>query len=519
MKTYQYEIHPGIGVARVGNSPTAYYLGPEAPGVVPDGPYKDSDGRVARQAVRFRIYRYTYENGELLSVKEIKNTDKITIHWSVHLANRKAAAPQFPPIVGRDRNENTVPVDERTQLVIDAGNQSISGTNQSKPLTGSFLSKSVPLGDLKTDADGRLIALGGFGHSDSVPAGLPVGNFANNEGWFDDTSDGPVRAMIEIESGTDRGMHLAGAAWLVVAPPAFAPGISNVVTWYDRALEMAILKDATLEPKGVSFATDIFPILSRIVKMQWVDGYIASGHSSVRPEGHFTAQEFLQKLADNSAANKQVRELVLENVRIPDDPNNFGEMPRFGKEGLNPANPLERIPPTLTALQIKMLKTWAEGRFDSDFDFSNPPVPTPFEMLRVFEQPAALDRAALEACIGGPFFPGIECGYIMARPETYDRPFRISRRLAPGGVTSGLAVPWQADFYECQSGFETTWWPAARPNQVFRQGSDSPDEWVPGWFEKKPMVDKWSMLGFIVQKDGTDEFRESLRDDNLDRHS
>jgi hypothetical protein len=53
-----YAIYPGIGVARVGNSPDEYFIGPEVPGVMPqpEGGYKDSAGRIKRQAARFRIY-------------------------------------------------------------------------------------------------------------------------------------------------------------------------------------------------------------------------------------------------------------------------------------------------------------------------------------------------------------------------------------------------------------------------------------------------------------------------------
>ncbi|WP_406233034.1 LodA/GoxA family CTQ-dependent oxidase [Nocardia sp. NBC_01009] len=46
------QIHPGIGVARVGNSPDEFFLGPEAPGIIPtnpEGPFKDAQGRMKRQ--------------------------------------------------------------------------------------------------------------------------------------------------------------------------------------------------------------------------------------------------------------------------------------------------------------------------------------------------------------------------------------------------------------------------------------------------------------------------------------
>ena len=40
-------IHPGVGIARLGNSPDAYVIGPEAPGELPqpEGGFKDLAGR------------------------------------------------------------------------------------------------------------------------------------------------------------------------------------------------------------------------------------------------------------------------------------------------------------------------------------------------------------------------------------------------------------------------------------------------------------------------------------------
>lgn len=52
------KIFPPIGIARVGNSPDEFFYGPEVPGraPAPDGGFKDREGRVKRQAARFRIY-------------------------------------------------------------------------------------------------------------------------------------------------------------------------------------------------------------------------------------------------------------------------------------------------------------------------------------------------------------------------------------------------------------------------------------------------------------------------------
>ena len=48
-------IHPAMGIARVGNSPDEWFLGPETPGPhpLPPGGFKDATGRIKPQAARF----------------------------------------------------------------------------------------------------------------------------------------------------------------------------------------------------------------------------------------------------------------------------------------------------------------------------------------------------------------------------------------------------------------------------------------------------------------------------------
>ena len=81
-------IYPGIGIARVGNSPDAFFFGPETIGEarIDDTNYRDAQGRIKRQAARFRIYGLNAA-GEV--VKEITAADG-EIAWSVHVANHKA---------------------------------------------------------------------------------------------------------------------------------------------------------------------------------------------------------------------------------------------------------------------------------------------------------------------------------------------------------------------------------------------------------------------------------------------
>src|SRR3954471_4473542 len=70
----KYRIHPAIGIARVGDSPDDFFVGPEAPGISPElqkpgapsarpGKYKDQQHRIKRQGARFRIYAYTEDAG------------------------------------------------------------------------------------------------------------------------------------------------------------------------------------------------------------------------------------------------------------------------------------------------------------------------------------------------------------------------------------------------------------------------------------------------------------------------
>src|SRR5258708_30610407 len=77
-----YKIHPGIGIARLGNSDTEFYLAPETPAglpfecdgngnqrFAPDGitpvlvtTFRDGEGRIKRQAARFQVFVYDDES-------------------------------------------------------------------------------------------------------------------------------------------------------------------------------------------------------------------------------------------------------------------------------------------------------------------------------------------------------------------------------------------------------------------------------------------------------------------------
>ena len=59
----------------------------------------------------------------------------------------------------------------------------------------------------------RFLVLGGYGHSGSIADDPSLPTYANNDGWWDDTSDGPVGATIVLASGERIGMWLPGRKW------------------------------------------------------------------------------------------------------------------------------------------------------------------------------------------------------------------------------------------------------------------------------------------------------------------
>ena len=155
-------IHPGIGIARVGNSrePDGYFIGPEVTNpdsyyIPPDPPpknnlitteriaYKDGQGAIKRQAARFRIYAYD-EDGNV--IREVTANDPNTkIVWTVEIANKKASWYEFiealdlegtPPAAQRNANIQPLPHDDnpnnnpRRKLEICPNPQTISGKSQ-----------------------------------------------------------------------------------------------------------------------------------------------------------------------------------------------------------------------------------------------------------------------------------------------------------------------------------------------------------------------------------------------------
>jgi hypothetical protein len=486
---WTFKIYPSIGIARVGNhpgdGPQDYYVGPEIPGtvIVPPNGYKDSSGSVLRQAARFRIYGWE-DNvfmGEITSAVA-------DIEWTVELANTKAAFNAFKGIghVGPLRNAS---VSDRSSLMIQPGPQTISGPNGTKLFdNGLFLGVPVPLGEIQTDANGRLLVLGGFGNSSS-PTNAPIVDFANNDGWHDDISDGPVNATVTL-TGTGTPVQASGA-WVICPPPRFAPPVFHIISLYDALLQTAVDQLGYPVPSTPSFTNDVYPILQRAIGYQWVTTKIGKRHAPL-------------SVVIPPPATADQRNAVFQVLRDPsitptvDTPHLMPAvwtdyfMDVFGVRGHGSPNTGHWANHALTPTQYNIMKNWAAGNFVNDW--VGPPTPG------TNITPDGLTQAALENCSGGPFVPGIETSFFTRDVYRYVEPFRLDgTQLSAGDLTKQNAVPWQTDFFDCVFQSPLSWWPAAHPDNVFTADRNNYVTWDRGLNSFSDMVNFWSGLGFLVQ--------------------
>jgi hypothetical protein len=108
------------------------------------------------------------------------------------------------------------------------------------------------------------------------------------------------------------------------------------------------------------------------------------------------------------------------------------------------------------------------------------------------------------------------------------RPFRVGALdFRPGFFSQQMALPWQADFYDCHkephddpdgTAYDFMWWTAHRPDDVFPSGSKTRARWVREFDKnaKDPndaddldnlerfnqMQKRWAELKFISVKSG-----------------
>ena len=425
-----WKVHPAIGFARVGNSPTAFFVGPEAldAGASHPGSRRD-DGDAAelrqpgikRQAALFRVFGYDAD-GNCLG--ETAAAAVKSIQWTVSLANRKASGPQTGGAgrraVAQLRNRD-VAADDRWRLEITPEPRRISGPGQRAVFDdGWFMGNPVCLGEIRTDAHGRLLVLGGHGGAGTHDATKRLKSATDNDGWYDDVSDGPVAATLTLADGR---VVDAMPAWVVVTPPDFASGMRSIATQLDVLFDHAVRQGAQPSPGRPSFRNDVLPILRRIADMQWLSRDAVDS---------FGGELAVATLAADCAESDAARQAV------------FAKVSGLCAGAVRAGRWLE-----LTDTQLELLRQWSIGAFEADWSAD-----ADKEGSAGALSPADLDRAALEVSAGGALFPDplLATGDIFMPGEG----FRLDhRKLAPGDITRPMALPWHADMFQ-----RSTRWPA-----------------------------------------------------------
>lgn len=471
----KYVIGPSVGIARVGNSPTEFYLAPEKLGGRPlecsqagdqsldnghpiyVSHYKDDQGRVKRQAARFCLFAVE-EDGDSREVT-LDDPAIAGIEWTVHLANKKAAWYSFSELQGNlllgpdnsyeacnvpKRNSTVHGEARQSELLIDPGPRRVSGPHHpqqefsrhtipanypygSFPIyaNGSGPQQGLPintLGGVLTDNKGRLLVLGGYGHAGGDQS---ITSFAGADTWHDDTSDGPVTCTLTFSDGSPP-QELR--AWCVVGSPKFAPELENIVTLDDVMFDVGVREHQlvpALYSQGeynpdfiVNYKRDIEPILLRPAGYRWVAAIPALNSFSPPP---FDA-------TDASDTTLEYRRAYFSLFRRPgengftggqtnqlfDDNSGIPLMPLNSGSNSVSNDVLDKFL-TLTRTQYFMLGQWAAGKFDL-----SPAAPLP--------NVTDLDRASVGNCVGGPFCPGIEVTWSLYSKALYEAPYRIRHR-------------------------------------------------------------------------------------------
>jgi hypothetical protein len=407
---------------------------------------------------------------------------------------------------------------DRKGLVIQATDSISEEDKTNPPMVGeiSFIKGNilegkktpVELATLHTIGN-RLVVVGGPGVSASPIGAKITRSFSDNDGWYDSVSDGPVTATVTIQNQTVPAVP----AWVVVTVPRYAPDTYGIVTWYDQAVNVAnkVANNGSVMMPKPSFTFDIYPILKRVQELSFV--------SDPHHQNSFTPSYLLNL---DQARREFIFDMLVEPgtpAKDKDGKPGFELIPPQGKKSMpklySGANPdpdggIIWTYASLTPYQYEIMRRWKDGDFSSDW--VGEPIPPNFDEIPLKDQPLALTHAALEACVGEAFCPGIEGTYDIARASSYEgSTFRINRNLKPGFLTEKMALPWQADFVDCASGKDGGhWWPSQRPNI-----SDKGD-WARGVFDPtleirhQNMVNNWLKLGFITKEN--EKFTENERE-------
>jgi len=508
--TYEYGIYPAIGIARLGDHPldlgnaNTYNLGPERPAwnAWPAASYDlkaDVAGvkRIKKQGCRFAIVRRKTIGATVTEeLLDLDHPDVVRITWTVKVANAKAAGPRIleapppasEPWLGYRNWQRRPDWDARMALVLDPGSKSLHGRNQRVELArpdGAVMPAAFrvannaqgirSLGTAASDAKGNLIMFGGEGRSVSdAPGTPPPSTTFNNDDWFDDVYDGWVQAEVELKSGTVIRSSQIASAWVLSAPPDYAPFNPNLVSLWDVLRDIAVRElgyDTSLFAAG-KFDTSYRPYFDDEIKPLLIATYCVRQTSSLARAGH---ANFASYTWDNLTKAAEVLSRLRKPTLLTQLAGAGSNMPMLDAGDAGDV--------TLTPTQYWMIYQWAQGKC---LPGSRPG--EPISMQRT--------RAALQQAIGAAFYPGIEVTRTIRNKTWFSSSPRFEFRfdpnkIVPGDVSKEMALPWQTDFAACSS----EWWPTIRPGNVKRGAAFA--EWLDGINSNQDMVDKWARLGWV----------------------
>ncbi len=382
------------------------------------------------------------------------------------------------------------------------------------------------LGELQIEeGSGRLIVTGGYGNTfafkDADGKDPKLDHAIDNDGWFDDVSDGPVNATVVFDDGSTSDVV---AGWFVCTDPSYAPQTRNVVsTWDDmfsawvEELDLIpnLFKDGKYQTDYKSaFYADVLPVFHGAFLQRWNTNLPGKGVS-----GHNWVAQI--KPADDPKAKIPNFDAL---IRDPNDPKQDGQ----GVKMPLALGDAQRSFLSLSRTQYFLLKQWYEGQ-------SEPYGP-------VLGEGEKLDRVVLLNCLGGRFSPGIDLTFIVRDVNLFNQnwrgetgPFRINLQamdystatqakpflqegyvplrnapVEPGDLSKFMSQPWHTDYNSCavhepspNPEYNNTlyWsWPAQRPVQVHPVGLCTYDE------ENKV----WNLGGQLFSVRGDGEGEENL---------
>lgn len=541
-----FKIHPAIGIARLGDSPDQIMLAPEGwrelpidansdgTPVVKDGKeqhtnqMRDAHGKVKRQGARFQVFAYQpgqapaeVQIGQELTVLrekagQVMQGKLLDIAFDVYLANKKSVWYQFQELDGQygyapdhpRRNADIQDPAARQGLITDPGPVTVAWVKEDAPHHQSFARgansnqpqsyppPTVPhtvetLGDVLVTRQGntqRLVVLGGHGDSGSVRTGIGeprINSFVNNDGWFDDVGDGPVRARLQFQVLAVNGqppivpqtvwVPVDQSAWVIVGYPRYAPQISDMVTLDETIFDVSVRnyayapeifgvapftreanapktpaewatwrKQARYNPDYVPhYWSQIWPILLRPNMFQWVysfDGFAGGDPHNTGPGGNLDMKALSRPPQAGNDPGKGQRMFIEGILRKKGGENKYmlettSQVNRLMYMPLLCGdNPITNVAASkflrLTDTMLFLLKQWALGKFVNEQlepALARPPLPAG----------EALDRGVLSNGLGGSFCPGGEVSWIIRNPAIYASPYRIHQ--ADGYVPGSLS--------------------------------------------------------------------------------